>query len=111
MNHPKFVLWKSNVNSQFYFHLTAPNGKTILSSESYITRQSCLNGIASVKINAPLDSQYERKNSTGNYTFILKAKNGEPIGRSENYTTAYERDQGIEAVKRYAPDAPIDDQA
>ena len=109
MNNPKFQLFKSSANAQYYFRLKAANGETVLSSEGNITKQSCLNGIASVKINAPIDSRYERKDATNNYRFNLKAANGEIIGRSEGYTTAVARENGIDAVKRDAPGAPVED--
>lgn len=109
MNNPKFQLFKSSANAQYYFRLKASNGETVLSSEGYIAKQSCLNGIASVKINAPIDSRYERKDATNNYRFNLKAANGEIIGRSEGYTTAAARENGIAAVKSDAPGAPIED--
>ena len=51
---PKFVITRSPKNNQFYFALKAPNGKTILHSEGYKTRGGCINGIDSVKRNAPI---------------------------------------------------------
>lgn len=105
----KFQVFQSDHNSQFYFRLKASNGQIILNSEGYIAKQSCLNGIASVKANAPLDERYERKDGYVNYTFNLKAGNGEIIGRSENYTSSYSRENGISAVKSEAPGAPIED--
>ena len=109
MNNPKFQVFKSPVNSQYYYHLKAANGEKVLSGEGYTTKQSCLNGIASVKENASYDSRYERKNAPGNYTFNLKAANGEIIGRSENYNSESGRETGIAAVKKDAPGAPIED--
>ena len=111
MTNPKFQVFKSSLNSQFYYHLTASNGEKILSGEGYTSKQGCLNGIASVKANAPYDARYTRRNATGNYTFVLTATNGEIIGRSENYTGESGRENGIAAVKRDAPDAPIEDLA
>ncbi|MDO5655758.1 MAG: YegP family protein [Flavobacteriaceae bacterium] len=109
MNNPKFQLFKSQANFPYYFRLKAKNGEIILGSEGYTTKQNCQNGIASVKVHAPYDSNYERKDGIGNYTFNLKANNGEIIGRSENYTTRQARENGIEAVKRDAPNAPTED--
>jgi len=105
----KFQVFKSTADYQYYYRLRAKgNHETILNGEGYTTKQSCLNGIASVKVNAPIDSRYERKRITF-YTFVLKAANGEPIGRSETYTTETARENGISAVKRDAPSAPIED--
>lgn len=110
MNNPKFSVFKGT-NNQFYYHLKSANGEKILSGEGYITKQSCLNGIASVKINASFDSRYERKDGLSNYTFNLKSVNGEIIGRSENYASSVGRENGINAVKRDAPNAPLEDNA
>ena len=109
MENPKFQIFKSQANLQYYYRLRAGNGEIILSGEGYTTKQNCLNGIASVKLNAPNDSRYEKKDSYNNYTFNLKALNGEIIGRSENYTSSWSREMGISAVKRDALGAPIED--
>lgn len=61
MENPKFTVFKSSSNSQYYYRLRAKNGEIILNSEGYTTKQSCLTGIASVKTNAPFDNHYERK--------------------------------------------------
>jgi hypothetical protein len=109
MQNPKFQIEKSNANSQYYFRLRSINGEIILSSESYYSKQSCIDGIGSVKVHAPYDNYYDRRDNTGNYTFNLKARNGEIIGRSENYVSSQGRENGISAVKRDAPIAPTED--
>jgi len=108
MDNPKFQIFKSSVNSQYYYRLKAKNGENILNGEGYGTKQSCLNAIASVKQNAPYDNRYERRDNP-NYTFNLKAANGETIGRSEVYSSREARENGISAVKRDAPNAPVED--
>ena len=50
--HPKFEIFKTK-DGQFRFRLKAENGEPILASESYKAKDSCKNGIASVKKNAP----------------------------------------------------------
>ena len=50
--HPKFEIFKTK-DGQFRFRLKASNGEPILASESYKAKDSCKNGIASVKKNAP----------------------------------------------------------
>jgi uncharacterized protein YegP (UPF0339 family) len=109
MSNPKFELYKSSANNQFYFRLKAGNGKTTLGSEGYIAKQSCENGIASVKQNASDDERYERKQNNSSYTFVLKARNGETIGRSQSYASAESRDAGIDSVRDDAPNALVDD--
>jgi uncharacterized protein len=109
MENPKFELCPGIGPNDYYFNLKARNGEKVLTSESYTAKHNAVNGIASVKKNAPYDIQYERKNNNGNYTFVLKAENGEVIGRSETYPSASIRDEGIRAVQRAAPFAPTED--
>jgi uncharacterized protein YegP (UPF0339 family) len=106
----KFVLKKAS-NGQFYFHLQAGNGETILRSEMYTAKSGAENGIESVKKNAPLDERYERKNAAnGQPMFNLKAANHEIIGTSETYSSVTARDNGIASVKTNAPTATTNDQ-
>src|SRR5690606_34475822 len=101
--------FKSSVNNQFYFRLRAANGEIILNGEGYTAKQSCITAIASVKINAPIDIRFERKDNLGSFTFNLKAANGEIIGRSESYTSNSGREAGIAAVKKDASYAATED--
>jgi uncharacterized protein YegP (UPF0339 family) len=48
----KFELYKDK-KGEFRFRLVAPNGQTIATSEGYKSKDSAMNGIASVKKNAP----------------------------------------------------------
>lgn len=50
--HPKFEVY-SDKSGQFRFRLKATNGQVIAVSEGYKALASCLNGIESVKKNAP----------------------------------------------------------
>jgi uncharacterized protein YegP (UPF0339 family) len=109
MKNPKFQVYPSDKSGEYYFRLRAANGEPILVSEGYKAKQSCINGVESVKKNALNDERYERKDGEGRYSFNLKAANGEVIGRSESYTTSAARENGIAAVKRDAPEAPVEE--
>lgn len=107
---PKFQLYKSEANSQYYFRLTAENGEIILQSEGYKSKQNGWLGINSVKANAFFEKRFERKESKdGKFYFVLKATNGEPIGTSEMYETSEARDNGISSVKKVASTAAEED--
>ena len=109
MENPKFQIFIGN-DDQYYFRLRAANGETVLGSEGYTSKSGCLNGVQSVKTNAPFDERYRRKiASNGLFFFTLTAANNEVIGKSEMYTTEAARDNGIEVVKKIAPGAPIED--
>jgi len=87
-------------NGQFYFNLTGRNGEIILTSETYVTRQGCNDGITSVKANSPYDSNYRKYIATnGQYYFTLVSDNNKVIGRSEMYSFSSGRDNGIVSVK------------
>lgn len=108
----KFVITKSAANGQYYFKLKAGNGETILTSEGYVSKSGCTNGIDSVKENSQIDARYEKKTSTnGKYYFLLTASNGQTIGTSEMYETPSGRDNGIASVKTNAPIATVEDQS
>ncbi|MEJ6655892.1 MAG: YegP family protein [Pseudomonas sp.] len=93
---------------EYRFRLKASNGQNILASEGYKTKSSCLNGVASVKTNAPDDNRYEKKTSTsGKYMFNLKAANHQVIGTSQLYEAEASRNNGIESVKKHAPEAKV----
>ena len=48
----KFII-SLRTNGQYYFVLKAENGQIILASEGYTSKAGCINGIESVKKNAP----------------------------------------------------------
>ena len=92
----KFVITK-RANGAFQFVLTASNGQTILTSEGYKKKPSCLNGI-------------ERKTATnGKAFFNLKAINGQIVGTSQLYASVASKDNGFASVKTNAAAAATDD--
>ena len=50
--HPKFEVYQDKAG-EFRFRLKATNGQIIASGEGYTKKDSCLNGIESIKKNAP----------------------------------------------------------
>jgi len=52
LKHPKFEVYADKAG-EFRFRLKARNGQIIATSEGYKTKAACLNGIESVKKNAP----------------------------------------------------------
>lgn len=52
VKHPKFEVYTDKAG-EFRFRLKAKNGEVIAVSEGYKSKDSCLNGIDSVKNNAP----------------------------------------------------------
>lgn len=105
----KFEL-KTSSNGEYLFNRIASNGQVILTSETYSERRSALNGIESVRINAPLEERIERRTpSSGQPYFVLKAANGAVIGRSQMSSSTSAMAQGIASVMNNAPDAKLVD--
>ena len=119
----KFLLKKTATG--FNFHLAASNGETICVSEVYKAKPSCLNGIKSVKVNAPIagvedqtQENYEKclnpkfeiyESKNGEFRFRLRARNGQIIASSEGYKALASCKNGIESVKKNAPEAEIEE--
>ena len=65
-------------DGQFRFALKGDNGKTLLASELYRSKDSAQAGIASVQKNAGSEERYEKKVATnGKFFFNLKAANSQ----------------------------------
>jgi uncharacterized protein len=104
----KFEVYQSGKNNEFRFRLKAGNGQTILSSEGYTSKASCLNGIESVKKNASDPKRVNKSTTpTGMFRFSLTAANSQIIGTSQNYKSESGRNNGIESIKKNAAKADI----
>ncbi|MDP2234356.1 MAG: YegP family protein [Actinomycetota bacterium] len=96
-------------DGQFMFNLKV-GSDAILTSEAYTTKAACINGIESVKKNAPDLDRYRRTATPeGKFRFALDAANGEAIGASAYFDTSAARDDSIEFVMKNAPDAEVKD--
>jgi uncharacterized protein len=105
----KFVISKRK-NGEFQFNLVAGNGETILTSEGYASKPSCMNGVKSVMKNAPEAKRFEAKVAkNGKFHFNLKASNGQVIGSSELYESQSSCENGIASVKKNAVGAKVED--
>lgn len=103
----KFVISKGK-DAQDYFVLKAGNGETILQSEGYKTRKSCLNGIESVRKNSADEKRFEcRTARNGTQFFVLKASNGQEVGRSQMYKSDSGCKNGMKSVARNAATATV----
>lgn len=89
-----------NDKGQYSFVLKADNAEVILRSETYESKASAQNGIASVQKNHDQDGRYVTATAKdGRFYFNLKAGNHQIIGTSQMYKSESGRDNGIESVK------------
>lgn len=97
---------------EYRFRLKAGNGETILASEGYKAKDSCTNGIESVRKNCVNPDRFVQKQTdSGKFRFNLMATNGQVIGTSQNYSSDSGCSNGMKSVANSAPDATIDDQS
>ena len=115
----KFVV--KEVKTGFKFDLKAGNGEIIATSEVYTSEAACLNGVESVRKNAPIANLEDQTvenfetathpkfevyvDKAGEFRFRLKARNGQIIAVSEGYTTKASCENGIASVQKNAPEA------
>jgi len=118
----KFVV--KEVATGVKFDLKAGNGEVIATSEVYTSEAGCLNGIESVKKNAPIAEVEDQtvadvvavknpkfevyQDKAGEFRFRLKASNGQVIATGEGYKAKASCMNGIESVKKNAVDAAVE---
>jgi len=106
----KFEIFKSEGSGDHYFRLKAGNGEIILSSEGYESKESCQNGIESVKKNAKDKGNFEVKASQDGKTFFnLKAANGQVVGKSQMYSSESGCANGVESVMKNCVESEVVD--
>lgn len=117
----KFVVKKTNTGVKF--DLKATNGQVIATSEVYASDAACMNGIESVRKNAPAAAVEDQTvegyavekhpkfeiyaDKAGEFRFRLKATNGQVIAVSEGYKAMASCVNGVESVKKNAVDAEV----
>ena len=117
----KFVVKATKTG--FVFNLKAGNGEVIAVSEVYTTESACMNGIESVKKNAPVAKLEDQTvaevaavtnpkfevytDKAGEFRFRLKARNGEIIATGEGYKAKASCLNGVESIRKNAPDAAV----
>ncbi|MBP6631753.1 MAG: YegP family protein [Kofleriaceae bacterium] len=95
-----FDVWQ-NEGGAWFFHMTASNGQTLLSSEAYENRVGALSGLLSVLDNGGLTSRYTTKKGTdGKYYVSLKAANGATIATAQGYKSKSNATRAITAMTR-----------
>ena len=118
----KFVVKETATGIKF--DLKAGNGEVIATSEVYSSEASCMNGIESVKKNAPVAAVEDQtvegyateknpkfevyQDKSGEYRFRLTATNGQVIATGEGYKAKASCLNGVESVKKNAPDATVE---
>ena len=106
----KFVL-KIAKNGETFFSLIAGNGENVGRSETYKAKAGALNGIESVKKNAPNKDRFVvKEGADGKHYLSLKAGNGEIILSGQGYASHDGALKGAEAIARAADGADTVDE-
>jgi uncharacterized protein len=96
----RFII-KSKDEGGFIFNLEDNNGQIILTSETFMTKESCKDGIDSVQTNCTYYNRYKKGITTNNnHFFLMKTFTGQVIGKSEMFESVYSMEICIESVRR-----------
>src|SRR6187551_2880481 len=83
----KVDMWQST-DGQWRFHVVSGNGRTLMTSEGYVSRTGAINGILSVLDNGVDPAMYQpTRTASGRYSLHLEAANHESIAFTQAYTT------------------------
>jgi uncharacterized protein YegP (UPF0339 family) len=95
---PKVDLW-ADASGGFHFHLLASNGQILVTSQSYASRTSALNGMLSVLSNGSNAARYTVKAATGGGAYFnVTAANHAVIATSETYDSDSNARAGVTAT-------------
>lgn len=104
----KFIISEKN-EGEFQFNFKNKNGDIILTSETYLSKDCCKNGIQCAKNNSIIEDRYEKKISASDqFHFHLKSGNGNIIGTSQIYPTKISMDSGINYMINRAEDSSVE---
>ncbi|WP_020681251.1 DUF1508 domain-containing protein [Marinobacterium rhizophilum] len=106
----KIVVKKSQAAEPYTFSFLDTSGMSLVRSENYAVKKSCLNGVESVRKNSQIDGRYalaESKN--GKFFFNLKASNGQVVATSALFESADLRSDAMALLKRHATTMPIEE--
>lgn len=114
---------KLAADGTYMFNLKASNGSIIATSQTYTSKSSCMNGIQSIRNNAPEAAVEDQTvdeigscphpkfeiyvDKGGSYRFRLKATNGNIIAASQGYSSKSKCKNGVDSVKRHAALATV----
>ena len=94
-----FQIFQSDKNQEYYFRMVAKNGKIVLQSEGYTTKQAAENGVESVMRNGRNINNYKRKIAeNGKNHFSIIASNGQTIAQSQMYENRGGMEQTIQSI-------------
>lgn len=112
---------KPTSDKRYMFNLIANNNQVICTSQTYVSEETCLKGVDSVRTNSRSkiedrtiegdvvkNPKYEvYVDEGGKFRFRLRASNGEIIAASQGYVSKRGCLKGIASVAAHAPDAEI----
>jgi uncharacterized protein YegP (UPF0339 family) len=95
---PKVEIW-TDTAGKFHFHLLASNAAVLVTSQSYSSRTSALNGMLSVLSNGSTDAGYRVQPASGGGSYFnIVASNNAVIATSEVYSTEQAARGGVAAT-------------
>jgi uncharacterized protein len=109
---PRFELFQSEADSQFYFRLRAGNGEIVLGSEGYTAKASAEAGIDAVRGVREQSRSAEqlvelRESQDGRFYGVIKANNNEIVAATELYASKSNAERASKTVFDLLADANL----
>jgi uncharacterized protein YegP (UPF0339 family) len=86
------------IDGSYYFHLVSGNGKIVMRSQAYSSKQAATKGTESVRTNGVKAAQYKvLEAANGEFYINLYAANHEIIATSETYPRKFNAERALDA--------------
>jgi len=93
-------------DGKFYFHLVSANGKIVMRSQAYSSKQAAGRGVESVRVNGVDPANYKvLQASNGEWYTNLYAQNHEIIATSETHARKFNAKRGMETAVNLVSEA------
>lgn len=95
---PKFSIWKSKADNQWYWNLKGGNGEIVAKSEGYKGKGNAKKGIASFRKNGLSKANYKlRRDAEKKWYWVVKAANNRIVSGGESYAKKFNAQRGRDA--------------
>nr|WP_067293546.1 YegP family protein [Marinobacterium profundum] len=106
----KILVKKSQAKEPYTFSFLGADGSSVVRSENYAVKKSCMNGIESVRKNSQAEGRYDLAESkNGKFFFNLKATNGQVVATSSLFASVALRSEAMAFLKAHAPAMPVEE--
>lgn len=109
MGIPRFEVAHGPTN-QIQYKLFDAEGKVVVTSDGFPSKDACFKAIQSIKENARVGQRWEMKSVDGKFFFVLKSPSHSVLAKGGPYGTVEEREK-VTTIVRNAVEAAVMDKS